>query len=191
MRQWGFYNDMVTELAKSPTDIMNTMTPQRLDRCHASIGLMTEATELLEACHILTNNNHIVEELGDIEFYQVQFWRTDPRFKIVSSTLESLIPADPPRRPAVLMGLSTQVVIEAGMLLDIVKKEIIYNKPFDYNKAIQCGIRMNHFLNAMYPHAHVTRQIVRQINMNKLGRRYKDGYSDKAAQTRADKAVGQ
>lgn len=117
VKKWASFEDMVNELRKSGTDVLNDLTPARVDLWHAATGVATEAGELLDCVKKIVIYNktgmrdNLVEEMGDIEFYMQQIRRT--------------------------FGIDRQETLDA--------------------------------------------------NMAKLGIRYANGYSDQAAQKRADK----
>lgn len=79
---------------------------------------------------------------------------------------------------------------EAGELLDCVKKSWVYNKPLNRENLLEeCGdvlFYLQHVINE----AGWTMGDLRASNVAKLSRRYPDGYSDAAAQARADKTAG-
>ena len=88
-----------------------------------------------------------------------------------------------------LLGLSGEV----GELVDALKKSIIYNKVLDTNNVIEelgdiefylAGLR-NGLRKAGYDIPDANMILAR--NMSKLTRRYPEGYTDQAAQARADK----
>jgi|SRR5687768_86663 len=69
---------MVRTLRKDPSQIMEELTPHKMNILHAVIGVSGEAGELLDAVKKAcvynqpTPFDNIVEELGDIEFYLEQ-----------------------------------------------------------------------------------------------------------------------
>jgi len=69
---------MVDALKKPGTDILRSLTPEKVDLWHAVTGIVTEAGELMDAVkkHIIYNKEldiaNVVEELGDLEFYMEQ-----------------------------------------------------------------------------------------------------------------------
>jgi NTP pyrophosphatase (non-canonical NTP hydrolase) len=77
---------------------------------------------------------------------------------------------------------------EAGELLDAVKKNWAYNKPLDRENIVEelgdLRFYMQHMMNLL----NITDHEVIKHNLEKLQKRYAEGYSDKAAQERADKA---
>jgi NTP pyrophosphatase (non-canonical NTP hydrolase) len=78
---------------------------------------------------------------------------------------------------------------EAGELVDAVKKWAIYRKELDYANVIEELGDLMFYMEGLMQNVGVTRKEVEIRNQAKLGKRYEKGYSDKAAQERADKAV--
>lgn len=77
---------------------------------------------------------------------------------------------------------------EAGELLDAVKKSVIYRKPLDMENVIEELGDLEFYLQDLRRALNITREQTLQANIEKLGKRYAAGYSDAAAQNRADKA---
>jgi NTP pyrophosphatase (non-canonical NTP hydrolase) len=69
------HSEMVSILVKPGQDIIQTLTPQKADLLHMTIGVSGESGELLDAVkkHIIYNKpldlENVIEELGDLEFY--------------------------------------------------------------------------------------------------------------------------
>lgn len=69
------YSEMVVRLAKSGSDINQSMTDFKAELSHMVIGVSGEAGELLDAVkkHVFYNKpldvENVIEELGDLEFY--------------------------------------------------------------------------------------------------------------------------
>jgi len=67
--------EMVSMLAKSGTDILQELSPSKVDLWHMGTGASGEAGELLDAIKKVAIYNkavdleNVVEELGDLEFY--------------------------------------------------------------------------------------------------------------------------
>ena len=80
---------------------------------------------------------------------------------------------------------------EAGELFDAIKKVVIYRKQFDRDNAIEELGDCEFFLEGIRKAIGVTRNQTLKANYHKLvgakNARYKDGYTDEAAQQRADK----
>jgi NTP pyrophosphatase (non-canonical NTP hydrolase) len=81
----------------------------------------------------------------------------------------------------------------AGEILDNVKKHVFYNKPLDRENLIEELGDVLFYIEGLMQNVGVTRKEVEIRNQAKLSTgknaRYAQGYSDKAAQERADKAV--
>ena len=76
---------------------------------------------------------------------------------------------------------------EAGELVDAVKKNWVYNKPLDSDNVIEeCGDIL-FYVQAMLNTFGLTLQDAIMVNVEKLRKRYPDGYTDAAAVARADK----
>lgn len=67
--------DMVRQLVKPGGDIIETLTPDKMNLLHMAVGVSGEAGELIDAVKkaVIYNKpldrENIVEELGDLEFY--------------------------------------------------------------------------------------------------------------------------
>jgi NTP pyrophosphatase (non-canonical NTP hydrolase) len=83
-----------------------------------------------------------------------------------------------------IMGISG----EAGELLDGIKKHVIYNKPLDIENVIEELGDMEFYMEQLRQRLGITREQTIEHNIAKLSKRYASlGYSDAAAQERADK----
>lgn len=76
---------------------------------------------------------------------------------------------------------------ESGELVDAVKKHTIYNKPLDLANVIEEMGDLEFYLEGLRQILDLRREEILAHNIKKLTKRYQDGYSDKAAQERADK----
>lgn len=69
------HGEMVRALAKPGESILQEMTPEQAHLLHMAVGIAGEAGELLDAIkkHVIYQKpldiEHVMEELGDIEFY--------------------------------------------------------------------------------------------------------------------------
>lgn len=88
-----------------------------------------------------------------------------------------------------LMHAAVGISGEAGELLDAVKKAVIYNKPLDVQNIIEELGDMEFYMEQLRNNLLIltTREVTLKANYEKLNKRYKNGYSDSAAQQRADK----
>lgn len=75
---------------------------------------------------------------------------------------------------------------EAGEVVDLVKKHVIYGKPLDRAKLIEELGDLLFYLDALVDDIGSSWDEIRDVNYNKLNARYPEGYSDKAAIERRD-----
>ena len=97
----------------------------------------------------------------------------------------SLVPGD-----MHLLHMAVGVAGEAGELIDAIKKYVIYRKDLDRDNVIEELGDLEFFMEGLRQGLGITREETLEANIQKLGKRYQDGYSDKAAQNRADKEEG-
>ena len=90
-------------------------------------------------------------------------------------------------RKANILHMAVGIAGEAGELLDAIKKGVMYNKPFDEENILEELGDLEFYMEGLRQAFGITRSEVIEHNVAKLNARYKDGYSDKAAQIRADK----
>lgn len=183
---------MVDQLMKPGQAILSDLTPIKAERLHMAVGFMGEVTELASAIENLALYesdeeydailDNLKEELGDCEFYLEGLCQTygveriqpNPDLIENSRNLQNLI----------------HLVIAAGDILDLVKKEVIYNKVIEVGGALFMATTQLRALYLFYPE--VTAEEARAANITKLltgdKARFKAGsYSNQAAQDRADK----
>ena len=87
-----------------------------------------------------------------------------------------------------LLHMAVGVAGEAGELLDAVKKNTIYQKPLDRENVVEELGDLMYYMHGIMIALDLDPDEVLQKNINKLTKRYKNGYSNQAAQERADKA---
>lgn len=146
-----------------------------MGRLHAAIGMVGEVRELRDS----TGPANSVEELGDFLFYLQAYENTLPE------SMRYALDHMDANEPVSIERLD----IAAHKLLDLAKKETIYCKAFDESKvmAIVWGLW---YLAASYAWSELDKHIfdIMDANRDKLEKRYPSGYSNAAAQARADKA---
>lgn len=76
---------------------------------------------------------------------------------------------------------------EAGEIVDAVKKAAIYNKPLDRENIVEELGDLLFYMQGLANGLDITWEEVTNYNFAKLSKRYPAGYSDSAAQARADK----
>ena len=179
-----FYANMVEKLAKDGKDIVEGLTVDTAHLLHMAVGLSGETSELVEAMQEV-DREHILEELGDIEFYLQGIYNGINSAKGITSESFELELKDEP--PAYL-----QLVIIGGNLLDTVKKAAIYNKELDFHQLNMDLMAYEYYLVQVHNLYGFTSDVCRKHNVNKLSKRYSSGtYSNKQAQQRADKQEGE
>jgi len=171
------YPEMVKRICKSGEAIQETLTPDVVDLVHNAIGLMGEVIELEEGIANADPEN-ILEEAGDCCFY------------LLALTQNDLISPDKLFERTFNGDVEVGLIPAAGDILDIVKKIFAYNdltKIDDLITAIAQFMTSFSFQTAKLDFA---LEEAYNHNQNKLtgkGGRYEQGYSDKAAEERADK----
>jgi len=86
-----------------------------------------------------------------------------------------------------LLHMAVGISGESGELLDAVKKAVIYRKPLDRINVVEELGDLEFYMEGLRQGLDISREETLEANIQKLGKRYQDGYSDKAAQDRADK----
>lgn len=170
------YKAFVQSKLKPGKDIVDSLNDAKAHALHMAIGIAGEGIEYLEACDNDDEDN-IKEELGDLLFY--------------CQGLRLLFPT------SILDGRFDNITIIGGSILDRVKKAVIYNKPLPAplkgstlsleQEICQLLTSMENAIATQVKWLDTTVEALRQANAAKLDVRYKDGYSDAAAQARADK----
>ena len=87
-----------------------------------------------------------------------------------------------------LLHAAIGIAGEAGELLDAVRKHVFDGHDLDVGNCIEEMGDLAFFFQAMLHALGVERAYIEAMNQSKLSKRYELGYSDKAAQDRADKA---
>lgn len=100
--------------------------------------------------------------------------------------VDTLVPAE---ADAAHMALG--IAGEAGELVDMIKKMVIYGKIIPMKEVIEEMGDLEFYLEGLRQTLCITREEVLEANINKLQKRYSSGsYSDNQANARADKAEG-
>lgn len=92
-----------------------------------------------------------------------------------------------------MMHMAFGLAGEAGEILDNIKRHVFYNKPFNRDNLVEELGDIEFYMEGLRDRAGITREETLKHNSNKLSTgnnaRYKEGYSDQAAQDRADKVA--
>ena len=178
------YVDMVTRLFKT-----EGFHNEHDALMHAAIGICGEVGELIEAVDVDERcRQNIVEELGDIHFYLCAFVNccVDSQQYDVGGLESDPVNFAPGNNRSLLLKLS----VEASEVLDTVKKGWVYGKDIDLLKALLGIATITYLVDTLAYRLDISRGEPLEANGIKLtgkGGRYESGYSDLAAQVRADK----
>lgn len=173
----SIYTDFVASRFKTgeaiTADIATGELSNALSRLHAVIGILTELHEYFHS----TEEENAIEELGDIHFY-----------------LTALEQHSTPDLGTASESANVDPVQAALALLGLCKKEVMYAKELSISE-ISEFIVLQQALRRFYRKALATEEVtgaeVEAHNIAKLEKRYPTGYSNSAAQARADKTEGE
>lgn len=175
------YQGFVAIKAKPGQDILATMTPEKCHLLHMAVGVSGEVAELVDS-----GGGNWKEECGDIEFFLQGLTLNASGIGCYAYT-----PGLTSKYGDTVDLILDNIVVEAGGLLDVIKKHTIYNKPLDIHKANEHWYQIHSYLDTLYSRYNTDRQAILSANVDKLNKRYKAGYSDQEAQQRADKPAGE
>lgn len=180
---------MVKALAKPGETIAKELTAVTADLWHAATGVAGETSEILEAAAAASKTNpldreNMIEELGDMEFYieqarqNIGLSRTDTSPGFVKTGASVMVSA-------------VVLAIAGGKFLDLVKKAVVYQKAIEKSAFVKALSEIEAGMESLRMASNITYEQTIAGNIYKLAEgpnaRYKDGYSDQAAQDRADK----
>ncbi len=171
----------------------NDATLQNL--LHASIGLVTEAVELVDGVKNVDIVN-IGEEIGDLLWY-VSIFERELDYNYDKIKAEAVLVYDKYRHEceydiyhkdvtSMLFGTSNTILKESSYLLDYLKKSVFYGRPvlklvtqmIDKLDIITFNICLSLLVSGK------TVEESRRLNIAKLSARYPDGFSEYFAQNR-------
>lgn len=152
-------------------------TPQ-LNLVHCAMGLLGECVEYREA----RLPSHILEENGDLEFYYEHAYQSIQKAGILRT-----VPIGRDEFRIIERDPEYWITHWSAEFHDFAKKAFIYNKPLETLDFSGCLVRIQLCLNVLANKIHMTREQIQGFNQSKLEERYPTGYSDAAAQARADK----
>lgn len=169
--------EMVKALCKSGEEIANDMHAVNAHALHMAVGVAGETFELLGAI-VADDRDNALEELGDIEFY----------FEGLIQGTEADITRRDVNPKTIIKDPFTDVLLQAGEILDITKKIVVYNDDTKWPALRDAMQGFATHLDAFYALGEFDRGEALVKNIGKLSKRYEGlNYSDNAAQARADK----
>lgn len=183
------HKQMVLRLKKPGEVIRQTMTATDCDLVHMGGCLMGEASELYEAMTSKESTaNDILEELGDFEFY----WVACAELLGLNRQNPNLQEEESFDVPESTSKAAVRLMVLGGQFWDVVKRNVVYRKPMEKQKAILILRETEELLAYIEIKYKFTLEQVLQANYTKLADkdkgRYASGtYSDEQAQARRDK----
>lgn len=169
------YKDFVQRLMKPGAEIQAEITAAQLDFLHMAVGFSGEIAEVFG-----DPNPNLAEELGDCFFYLTGAC-ISRGMEPPSVPVPGFLEMEEPALQRSLIGLS-------GDLLDIAKRWGIYQKEFEEAKFQQVIADAYVALLLLCRYWGLDLMAILSHNVDKLSRRYPNGYSNKSAQERLDKA---
>lgn len=193
------YQRILATLIKNPIEILESLTPYKINMLHSASALLGELAELADA---KTTEDH-KEEFGDAVFYLealASAVKEYPEWEELTGCLPDLSSlhlfdeSDYNWNPNV--HWKSNLVIAAGNLFDVVKKHVFYNKPLTLQMVVDFRAHWKAVRYLIVKHAGDqkycgwTMAQLRQSNIDKLSNRYPGlQFTDAAADKRADKIV--
>lgn len=167
------FTTMVSHLAKPGEDLLAEWTPAKASAVHMLVGLYDEWEEVKS----YTDEENLIEEAGDFLFYLTGLAQDlEIEFKLIDQNGYTCF-----SKPA-FVELTTAV-----------KRHLFYNKPLDKDKLSQLFVKVRNYvlLKVIIEtslEVHEALDAVLAANYHKLWeKRYPNGYSNDAANKRADK----
>lgn len=190
----------VAALAKNPDALLDDLNPDSAHLWHMATGIAGEVIEFMEALRgyiSITHDAktadewkemrtkrraHVIEEMGDIFFY-------------CEGVRAALGLPNPDHKDSLIDETGLGILVSAGEILDLSKKHAVYAKPLsdEHLEAIQHHLNIIHtaLIQTIGSLHGATYHVVMEALDEKLNKkRYPNGYSNEAAQERADKAEG-
>jgi NTP pyrophosphatase (non-canonical NTP hydrolase) len=176
------YEQMVKALFKSGEKMKEEFLVDDFELLHSAMGICTEAGEIYEIISgaIEYDKNHLVEELGDLDFYLTSLV-LNSKFSSLEfenaglEVVEEEFPLD---------GL----ILSAAQILDLVKKITVYRKTVEELEFFPLIIKIDRYIDSQAIVLGMTREDIREENKRKLQKRYDQlTYSNDAAIARKDK----
>ena len=87
-----------------------------------------------------------------------------------------------------LMHAALGIAGEGGEVVDLIKKSVINGKPLDITEMTKELGDLEFYIGLLRSVLQIDRDVVLQMNIEKLRQRYLDGYSDQASADRVDVA---
>jgi NTP pyrophosphatase (non-canonical NTP hydrolase) len=190
------HKELVDKLVKDPETLLAEQTALKMDMMHMAIGIAGECTEVLkdvleslgaaitQGGNALVYGPNIKKELGDIAFYVVHMKDlvgVDYR-ELACGPLDLVSQAD--------IVAASQLAVDGGDLLDLVKKFTVYNEASPRGQEIKAKLEdLDRSLLRVCRMVGITYEEALEGNLQKLRARYGSTYSDASAKARADETA--
>lgn len=164
---------MVKELAKPGADIVSSLTIEKF-------------TKLVNACSLMINTGNVLDSVKkEVVYNKAGTSETDfdvpPDLANAFNTLTD--------RQAHLLHMAVGVAGEATELLNAICQNVVLGKELDVENVTEEGGDMTFYIQGILNEMLLSfADIMLHNRVKLLGKRFPNGYSDKAAQDRADKA---
>lgn len=177
------YTDFVASKAKPNADIISDLSriPQSAHLLHMAIGIDGEAFEIEEWMREGKGQENLIEELGDLAFFLEGY---------ISMYPGELVTELAPLEYTGIDDLVWQLRKATGTLLDKTKRMAIYGKGYTEelsDDAAKCLAAIRTASAEIASVHFVPQSSIYTHNRKKLDKRYAEGYSNTAANERADK----
>lgn len=166
-----------TSFVRSRAKQMPTLEDNLL---HAAVGFIGEVVEFMAA----QTKSQATEELGDCEFYLEYGYQVVEK---VDFQVQGKLGEKDGTQPLADTTPEEMLLQSAATLLDLAKKAWVYRKPIPTMPIQEALGFCVTALNRVYSEQNLSAGTVRKGNYDKLMLRYPTGYTDAAAQARADK----
>lgn len=173
------YSEFVMALCKDGAQIRDEIGAHGAHLLHMAVGIAGELGELIKALYNEDEEN-ILEELGDLEFY-IAGMKPTTELHQVYGVGDTWLSGD----------TATDMLYVSGELLDCVKRHAIYGKPLDVFRLSTLLSALEYALFCVYQDTGILQAQAIQYNREKLQARYNGKYSNEAAQARIDKKEGE
>ena len=192
------YAEMVKSLAKSGETIASEINGHEAHLLHMALGISGESAELLEAVrqkvvhHEEMDMINLLKEFGDMEFYlegmrQGLGCTREHCINSVCLSERKGLDLDWVVKSKQIYFIIGDIVCDAGLMLDIIKRNVIYRKELDRSAAIRKIGDIEFHLSRAHENLGFSREDILDANIEKLSKRYEGlKYSDRGAVERAD-----
>lgn len=183
---------LVKRLVKPSAEIVEKINHIKCGLMHACLGISGEVAELSVGI-LNSDGGNILEESGDVIFFITDLARILHRefgFTLSVYDFTEIEKHVGPLKGDYYSGV-VAMTAAAGMITDVVKKHIVYSQELNLEKTGRALVALVYSTHLFLKDFGFTLDQAVQHNIDKLNRRYPEGYTDAAAKERADKPDGE